>query len=1193
MNTWKLIDSFFTSNTNSRYISNHHLDSFNIFMKTKIPYIIQTLNPFVIIKDGYEINVYVGGVEGTGIYVSKPYNEDGNILFPIHARLEDVTYSSEIYVDVLIEYRSTKDANASVITSNLKKVPIGNIPIMVQSDLCNLQGMDRNELIQSGECPYDQGGYFIVDGKEKTIVSQERVATNKLFLSSATDTSIDKYIKMGLIRCTSKKNSLFPKTITLLTLASTERKNAITIEIPNIFSSIPLYTLFRALGYVSDKEITEIIFANNIENVSQHYLSFIRKSIHDSSHSYTQADALDYIARYTKYKDPKQVLHILKNDLFPNVGPLFKNKAMYTGTLVFKLIRHALGELTDTNRDSYLVKRVDVSGILMTNMFRDGYNQLRNNIKNKIDKEFIYGSWADMNEFKTIIEGNVKSIFDRNFITEISRRSFKGKWGLKESEGIVQDLNRLSYTGYISHTRRVNTPMDRSLKLVTPHRADASQWGFMCPIESPDGENIGLLKHMATSCFITQESDEDEMVQCLHDLGMKPIDELYALDIQNHTKVLLNNNFVGTHDSPMDLLQELRRYKRNNIINYTTSISWDIIENEIEIFNDAGRCVRPIIINTPESLKRFKSILLDKSISDKWSNMVPSRIGNLGYDKDRVKNNVKGDIPCLEFIDSTETSRALIAMKYEDIDLNPMNKYDYIEIHPSLILSLYSCLIPLAHHNQAPRNIFSGQQGKQAVGVYASNFNKRIDTAGYLLHYPQQGLLNTKYSKYTNTDALTNGENVIVAIATYTGYNQEDSLIINKNSIERGLFNSSIYKAYVDSEDENPKTGEYLQFGNPLNMVKAGAEINIKYAKWDKIDEHGFPLENKYIEEDDVFVGKVKTTVVSNKFDETAERIRTDEQDNMIKTYSDKSEVATFTNGGMIDKVYVYSKNDKTKLKIRFRKTREPVLGDKFASRHGQKGVIGMILPQEDMPFTKDGVVPDLIVNPHAFPSRMTIGHLIEAVLTRYACETANRIDGTVFEHLDLESYTKLLEKRGVHKHSDEIMYNGFTGEQMQTQIFFGPTYYFRLKHMVNDKMNYREGVDPAKAPITGTTKQPTHGRANQGGLRIGEMETNALLGHGIASFIKESMMERSDKDKFVMDKEGGDFANPHKDAPLSLIDDHYKSFTNVEMPYTFKLLSQEMKSMGIKPIFHFNRKNEPDDDVVEEDIDPEFTFED
>lgn len=1189
MNNWKLIDSFFTSNTNAKYISNHHIDSYNVFVRTKIPYIIKTLNPFIIIKDDYEIHVYVGGQNGDLIYMSKPSDSEKNVLFPISARLEDTSYTSEIFVDVYIEYKSKKDNG--VITSLMKQIPIGNIPIMIQSELCNLNGLDKNEMIQAGECPYDQGGYFIVDGKEKTIVSQERVATNKLFLSSSSDLANDKYIKMGLIRCTSKKNSLFPKTIQLFTLSNEKRRDAITIEIPNISSQIPIYLLFRALGYLSDKEITEFIFSSSLENIDERYLTFIRKSVNDASFIFTQEEALLYIARFTTYKKPNQVLHILKTDLFPNVGSSFKSKAIYTGTLVFKLIRHAMGELTDTNRDSYLYKRVDVSGILMTNMFRDGYNKLRNNIKNKIDKEFIYGSWKDMNEFKIIIDNSVKSIFDRQLISDMSRRSFKGKWGMRESEGIVQDLNRLSYTGYISHTRRVNTPMDRSLKLVTPHRADASQWGFMCPIESPDGENIGLLKHMATCCSITQESDEDDLMLCLQDLGMRRVDQLSQTTISKSTKVLLNNNFVGTHDSPMELVRTLKLYKVNNIINYTTSVSWDIIENEIELFNDAGRCVRPIIMNTTNSLKILRETLSSDAITDKWAALVPNRIGNMGYHKAAIptmKTNT-----CLEFIDSTETSRSLIAMRFEDIAKHPLNKYDYIEIHPSLILSLYSNLIPLAHHNQAPRNIFSGQQGKQAVGVYASNFNKRIDTASYLLHYPQQSLLNTKFAKYTNTDALTNGENVIIAIATYTGYNQEDSLIINKNSIERGLFNSSIYKAYVDSESENEKTGEFLKFGNPLNMLKSGTDINIKYAKWDKIDENGFPLENKYIEEDDVFVGKVKTTVVSKEFDETARRVRVDEQDNSIRTYADKSEIATFTNGGMVDKVHIYTKNDKTKMKIRFRKTREPVLGDKFASRHGQKGVIGMLIPQEDMPFTKDGVVPDLIVNPHAFPSRMTIGHLIESVLTRYACESANHIDGTVFESVDLESYTTLLEKRGIHKYSDELMYNGFTGEQMQTEIFFGPTYYFRLKHMVNDKMNYREGVDPAKAPITGTTKQPTHGRANQGGLRIGEMETNALLGHGIASFIKESMMERSDKDKFVMDVEGGEFANPNKDAPRSMIDEDYKSFTNVEIPYTFKLLSQELKSMGIKPVFHFDKKNEVDDDIVEEEVDDEFSFTD
>ena len=1182
MDSWKLVDSFFTSKDNSKYITQHHIKSFDLFIKNKIPYIIKTLNPFIIIKDGYEINVHIGGKEGTGIYLSQP----GGLILPIYARLNDVTYSSELYVDIFIEYTSSD--TGLVVMSDLKKIPIGELPIMIQSKLCNLNALNKSEMVQSGECPYDQGGYFILDGKEKTIVSQERVATNKLFLSSA-QSDQDNYIKMGLVRCTSKKNSLFPKTITMYTLSHVDRKNAIVIDIPNVSSKIPIFIAFKALGITSDREIIEFIFGNDLERVKNTYLSFIRKSVHEGSILYTQTDALAYIARFTKYQENNQVLHILKTDLFPNVGTSFKNKALYMGSLIFKLCRHALGELDDTNRDSYLYKRIDVSGILMTNMFRDGYNQLRNNIKNKIDKEFIYGSWKDMNEFKIIIENNVKSIFDRHIITDIARRSFKGKWGMKETEGIVQDLNRLSYMGYVSHIRRVNTPMDRSLKLVTPHRADASQWGFMCPIESPDGENIGLLKHMATFCQISEEADENEMLSCLYDVNVKPLSDIFPRSISDMTKIYLNNNLIGTHDKPEELIKTLKSYKVNGVINQMTSVSWNIVENEIELFNDAGRCVRPVIVNTPKSIQHIKSILNDKSIGDKWVKLINNKL-EYGYNKSQI-GKIRDDIG-LEFIDSTETSRSLIAMYYDDTHKYPLNNYDYIEIHPSLVLSLYSNIIPLAHHNQAPRNIFSGQQGKQAVGVYASNFNKRIDTASYLLHYSQKGLLNTKYAKYTNTDSLTSGENVIVAIATYTGYNQEDSLIINKNSLERGLFHSSIYKAFVDSEDMNEKTGDYLSFGNPLQMLKKGTDINVKYAKWNKIDENGFPIENTYIEEDDVFIGKIKTTVHSREFDEASRRVRTDEQDNTKKTYTDKSEVATFTNGGMVDKVYVYTKNDKTKVKIRFRKTREPVLGDKFASRHGQKGVIGMILPQEDMPFSREGVVPDLIVNPHAFPSRMTIGHLIESVLARYSCESGNLIDGTVFETLDLDAYLNLLEKRGVNKYSDEVMYNGFTGEQIKTDIFFGPTYYFRLKHMVNDKMNYREGVDPSKAPITGTTKQPTHGRANQGGLRIGEMETNALLGHGIASFIKESMMERSDKDKFVIDVEGGDLANPHKDSPQSLIDHNHKSFTNVEIPYSFKLLSQELKSMGVKPTFHFDKKNHNDEDIVEADIDTDFDYE-
>lgn len=1196
---WKLIDSYFSSKINEKYISQHHINSFNTFVSNRLPYVIKTLNPYVIIKNDesgvkqYEIRVYIGGKDGDAINLESPCIHDSNnkktILFPNNARLKDYSYASDLIVDILIEYVTyNADGKETLFTHTEKNFSIGNIPIMLQSNLCSLQNITFQDKIHIGECPYDQGGYFIIDGKEKVIVSQERVATNKLFLQSPkqnnnVESITDEYSHTGIIRCTSKENSLFPKTIMLMVfdknVSDGVRFNAICIKVPNIDKDhIPIFILFRALGIESDKEIMRYIFLKD-GDFDARYTKFIRKSIHEGSIVTTQQEALNYLARYCKYKEVNFVKHVLKSDVFPNMGHLFKTKAIYLGYLVNKLVRFSLNELSETNRDSYLYKRVDVSGILMTNVFRDAYNQFRNHVKNRIDREFIYGSWKDMEEFNMIITNSKESIFDKQLITSFIKRSFKGKWGMRESEGIVQDLNRLSFMGYISHIRRVNTPMDRSLKLVTPHRLDASQWGFMCPIESPDGENIGLLKHMSTSCHISEEiDDEDSIIKLLQENGVILVNDLYPTLLHGLTKVILNNNWIGVQNDAENLIRKFKELKQTGVISPQTSVSWNIIEDEIELFSDAGRCTRPVYVADDDMQKTIQTLMSKEDTSnsiDHWKELIAT-----------TSSKTTKQAP-IEFIDCVEMSRSHIAMKREDIELNKPNKYNYIEIHPSLILSLNTNIIPLAHHNQSVRNVFSNQQGKQALGVYATNYNHRIDTASYLLHYPQKSLLTTKYAKYAHVDKMPNGENIIVAIATYTGYNQEDSVIINQNSMARGMFNSSIYKAHVEFEESNEMNGEYISFGNPLDFMKKGGNINVKHAKWDKIDSNGVPLLNRYITEDDIYVGKIKTTIMNSETDETTERIRgiDNEISDKIISYADKSTIANFTDGGMIDNVIVYNKNDVKKIKIRFRKTREPVLGDKFASRHGQKGVVGMILPQEDMPFTRDGIVPDMIINPHAFPSRMTIAHLFESVLAKYSCVNGDMIDGTVFENIDALSYFELLGKKGYHKHGDEILYNGYTGEQIKTQIFFGPTYYTRLKHMVNEKMNYRGGADPAAAPITGTTRQPTHGRANKGGLRVGEMETNALLAHGIGSFIKESMMERSDKYKFALDKENGIIAIPHPDARKSPYDDNVKNFTNVETPYSFKLLIQELSALGIKPSLLVDPQDDEKNDISENDL--------
>jgi len=1207
---WKIIDSYFSSNINTKYISQHHISSYNTFTSTKLPYIIKTLNPYVIFKNDengvkYTINVYIGGRDGNSIKQTKPCNTDhvnnkNNVMLPNNARLKDYSYASNLLVDIVIDYIThNNDGTQSLLTYEQKDLQIGNIPVMLHSDLCILKNMKSHEMIQIGECPYDQGGYFIIDGKEKVIVSQERVSTNKLFLQSPQDnvsseTIEDDFSHTGIIRCTSKENSLFPKTIKFMIYHSKAlygtRFNAICMNVPNIFKEqIPIFIIFRALGIESDKEIIRYIFLKD-ENIEPRYINFIRKSVHEGSIVTTQQEALQYLAGYCKYNEINFVKHVLKTDVFPNVGHSFKNKAVYLGYLVNKMILFALNELSDTNRDSYLYKRVDVSGILMGNAFRDAYNQFRNHVKNRIDREFIYGSWKDMNEFNTIITNSKDSIFDKEIITSFIKKSFKGKWGIRESEGIVQDLNRLSFMGYISHIRRVNTPMDRSLKLVTPHRLDASHWGFMCPIESPDGENIGLLKHIATSCQISEEvDDEDSIISLLKTHNVTLVQDLIPIELYGLTKVILNNNWIGVHTDAKQLLDIFKALKQSGQISSHSSISWNILENEIELFTDAGRCVRPLYIATDDMQKKTYDIVMNLKKTDRSSDIWSALISHPKSSLNKSTRTTEVSLSPIEFVDCVEMSRSHIAMNRNDIIINKPNKYNHIEIHPSLCLSLNTNIIPLAHHNQSIRNVFSNQQGKQAVGVYATNFNHRIDTASYMLHYPQKALLTTKYGKYAHVDKMPNGENIIIAIATYTGYNQEDSVIINKNSMARGMFNSSIYKSHIESEESNEMNGEYINFGNPLNLMKKGGNIDVKYAKWDKIDENGIPILNRYITEDDAYVGKIKSTIISNDTDETTERIRnsngTVSADTSTVSYQDKSSIAGFTDGGMIDNRIIYKKNDAKKIKIRFRKSREPVLGDKFASRHGQKGVVGMIIPQEDMPFTKDGIVPDMIINPHAFPSRMTIAHLFESVLAKYSCVHGDIIDGTTFENIDTSSYFEFMGKEGYHKHGDEILYNGYTGEQINTHIFFGPTYYTRLKHMVNEKMNYRGGADSASAPITGMTRQPTHGRANKGGLRIGEMETNALLAHGIGSFIKESMMERSDKYKFAIDKTNGIIGIPHKDGYRSPFDPNVTEFTNVETPYAFKLLIQELAAIAIKPslLTDCTQQDEEKNDISED----------
>ena len=1211
---WNIINSYF--NSNNYYFTNIQIESYNDFIGNKLPYTIKTLNPFTMLKKNletdellYEVNVYIGGKDGDKIYLGKPVlHEDGSNkpLYPNEAKLKDLHYCSDLYADVLIEYITYDKNDKKIInTKEFKLTKLGLIPIMVHSNLCILNNQTSSVLTEMGECPYDQGGYFIVSGKEKVIITQERIATNKIFITKSSE---DFFSYEATIRCTSKENILFPKTINFGIYNEDYnkglRKNAIVLTCPNIDKNIPLFLMFRALGIESDKEILNYILYDIENKNNKKLLDFLRYSLIDSNYIYNQQQALEYLAQYTSYKNVDNIQYVLTNDFLPNVGRDYNNKAFFLGYLINKIVKTKLNIISETNKDNYLFKRVDLSGYQLSNLFRDFYNKLRNNIKNTMDKQYNYGHWKNTGDISNLINSNnIKKIFDNKIITDGMIKSLKGNWGMLNDPnkmGIVQDLSRLSYLGYLSHVRRINTPIDRSIKLVEPHRLGGTQFGSMCPIESPDGGNIGLLKHFPIMTIVSYDIEIDNIINCLEDHKMIYLNDISTNDVLKGTKIFINNNWIGLHFDPYFIYRLLINLRRIGVFHNTISISWYVQDNEIHILTDSGRVLRPLYVVKNNELLLDNNSIIDniKKQDFEWNDLINKKNNyNFKYNKDLLDkfktkdkennkqidfNKFNNSINLIEYIDIEESNNSLIAMNRKYLE-NKLNHYTHCEIDPSTILSVYSNVIPFSDHNPYPRNAFGAQQGKQAIGIYATNFNNRIDTASYIIHYPQRALVHTKYTQYTHNEELPNGENLIVAIATYTGFNQEDSIIVNKSSIERGMFNITKFKSFIDEETINKNDNEKTIFKNPIDIINNGTPMKFKLANWEYIDNNGIPKVNSYINEEDVILGKVK---IIEELQDT-ENIFSKKVTKTV--YVDNSIIGDKIKKGFIDKVFVYKNEDNlNKVKMRFRKSMIPELGDKMSSRAGQKGVCGMIYAQEDMPFNKDGIVPDIIINPHAIPSRMTIGQLIECVLCKLGCKYAMSIDGTTFNNQKTKELFNLLDIKNIHKYGDEIMYNGFTGEQIPCHIFIGPTYYYRLKHMVSDKINYRN----SDGPITATTKQPTQGRAKGGGLRIGEMEKDALIGHGLGSFLKESMMERSDKFKYSIENENGTIAIKTKDNLIST----YKEadnldFSNIETPYTFKLLLQEMEAFSIKSSLYNNTDNDNDDTIENSsllEIDPE-----
>jgi DNA-directed RNA polymerase II subunit RPB2 len=1024
---------------------------------------------------------------------------------------------------------------------------------MLKSDLCVLNQYKHLNHNETGECYMDPGGYFIINGSEKTCISQERAAENQIYCYNI-EKNNNKWCWKAEMKCIPDWKCISPKQINIL-IASRNNGygNALYLQIPRVKIPIPLFIIFRAFNIISDKEICELIMLDITKENMKKMLISLKASIIEANKVVSQEAAIKYIVAnviYTPMNMDKETgskkkyefaIEVLNNDIFPHCKTE-KQKIYMLGYMTNILLQTSFGWLLESDRDSYVNKRVDLTGPLLNNLLRNYFNKLVKDMKKQIIREINTGSWKSNDDYENIItKTNIYKIIKSTTIEQgIKRALATGDFGIKQINsnkvGVAQVLNRLTYLSSLSHLRRVNTPIDKSGKLVPPRRLHNSTWGFLCPAETPEGQSIGIVKNLAYLAHITINSNSSG----LYDYILPIIDNIDTYngsykDLDDYVKVFINGSWVGITNDPEKIYANLKDKKYRGIINIYTSIIFNSKLKEIRVCNDAGRITRPLL-----KVKHNK-IMYNNSIVEKV------RTGELNWDDLVIAIKLEDSV--IEYVDSYEQNNAMIAMKTSDLansSTNNIYHYSHCEIHPSTIFGILASCIPFPDSNQSPRNTYQSAMGKQAIGMYVTNYDNRMDKTAYVLTYPMRPLVETRIMNIIKLNNIPSGQQVIVAIMSHTGYNQEDSLLFNKGAIDRGLFLATIYHTEKD-EDKKLFGTEEMRCKPDKTKTK-----NIKFANYDKLNNQGIVPENSLIEDRDIIIGKV-IPIKENKNDFTK----------TVK-YSDGSISYRTYEESYIDKNYIESNGDGYNFcKVRIRNYRKPVIGDKFSSRHGQKGTIGNIIPEEDMPFTANGLKPDIIINPHAIPSRMTIAQLKETLLGKVLLELGLFGDGTSFGDFEISTIIDKLNELGYESKGNELMYSGLTGEQVTMNIFIGPAFYQRLKHMVNDKQHSR-----SIGPMVNLTRQPAEGRSRDGGLRFGEMERDCMISHGASRFTKGRIYDASDAFSVFVCNKCGMIASFNNKEHIHYCNtcSNRNDFKYVELPYACKLMFQELITMNVAP---------------------------
>jgi len=1098
---WVIINDILTRDG----VAKQHLTSFDEFLKKGLQEIIDEINHIDIENAEYPYKIQLGRIQ---FKQPRMMELDGSIthITPAEARMRNVSYIAPL----MLEANVIEDGK----TLETRFIHIGDIPVMVKSDACILRNFSEQKLIDHAEDPSDPGGYFIINGSERVIVGLEDLSYNKIIVDAE---------KVGGKKVYKAKvySSIVGYRAKLELVLKED--GLVVARIPGSPVDIPVVTLMRALGLESDKEIASAVsMVDDIQNELE--------SSFEKTDVTTSKDAIVYISKriapgMLEEFQIKRAETLLDWGLLPHLGKQPENrkeKTQFLGEAVCKLLELKLGWIRPDDKDHYGNKVVKFAGQMLADLFRTAFRNLVRDMKYQLERS---GQKRGINAVSAAIRPGI--ITDK-----LNNAIATGNWG-RGRVGVTQLLDRTNYLSTISHLRRVQSPLSRTQPNFEARDLHSTHFGRLCPSETPEGSNCGLVKNLALSAIISESVSSEEVVEKLYEIGTSHFSEVKDSVKKDGTRVFVDGKLIGFHKDGEKLAYSLRELRRSSKLHPHIGISIHQPEEEnatkrLYVNCNAGRVLRPLII-IKDGKSTFSPDLLDK-ITKKlvsWTDLI--RMG------------------VIELVDANEEENCFITFEEKHV-----KKHTHLEIFPSAILGAGASIIPYPEHNQSPRNTYESAMAKQSLGFSTPMMNTSTYVRQHSMLYPQTPIVTTKAMGLLGLEKRPAGQNCVVAVLPFDGYNIEDAIVLSKSSVDRGLGRTFFYRIYEAESKQYPG-------GMRDNFEIPNADDNLRGYKGEKsyrlLEDDGIVATESSVSGGDILIGKTSPPRFMEEYRD---------QESRGPYRRDTSIGVRPSESGVVDTTVLTQSTEGGKMfKVRIRDMRLPEIGDKFASRHGQKGVVGLLAKAEDLPYTADGISPDVLINPHAFPSRMTVGMMMESITGKAAAIRGKKVDASAFVGEKMDDVKGVMEDAGFKYSGKEIMYDGKTGKQFPVEVFIGVVYYQKLHHMVADKIHAR-----ARGQVQMLTKQPTEGRARGGGLRFGEMERDCIIAYGASMILKDRLLDESDKtDIFVCERCGLVAYHDVKQRRFycRVCVDKGK-VSSVSVAYAFKLLLQEMSSLAIAP---------------------------